>query len=68
MARIKDNPQQQPLSQEAWEQMEAGLIESMKVRAKIYVESNDPYLDATANDETPKVLSTRFLRECGVVD
>jgi len=68
VAKLKSSPQQQPVSQEEWDRMEAGLIESMNIRAKIYIQSNDPYLDATANDETPKILSTRLLRECGVVD
>lgn len=68
VAKLKSSQQQQPLSQEAWDQMEAGLIESMNLRAKIYIESNDPYLDAMANMDTPKILSTRLLRESGVVD
>ena len=51
-----------------WEQIEKGLSECMLKEANNYLVSGDPFLDARANKETPKILVERFYRACGAIE
>jgi hypothetical protein len=50
-----------------WVQIEKGLSECMLKEANNYLVSGDPFLNARANKETPKILVERFFRACGAI-
>lgn len=46
------------------ERIKKGLSECMSKEANNYLEGSDPYLDAKADKETPRILLERFLKAC----
>ncbi len=51
-----------------WAQIEKGLSQCMVKEANSYVSATDPYLDARANKETPRLLAARFFKACGATE
>ena len=51
-----------------WELIEKGLSQCLVKEANGYLASTDPYLDARANKDTPRILATRFFKACGAME
>ena len=43
------------------------ISECLKSQAQTYLTSGDPYLQASANKETPSVLASRFMNACNLL-
>lgn len=56
------------ITETEWTQIEKGLSQCMLKEAKSYVSSEDAYLQARANMDTPMVFSKRFLKTCDVLE
>lgn len=52
------------ISEVEWRRIEKRFSECAANEARKYVESDDPYLNAQANKDTPRVLSERFYKPC----
>lgn len=48
-------------------QTKAIISECLKSHAQSYLTSGDPYLQASANNETPTVLASRFMNACNLL-
>jgi hypothetical protein len=48
-------------------QTKAIISECLKSQAQSYLTSGDPYLQASANKETPTVLASRFMNACNLL-
>jgi hypothetical protein len=66
LAATKKGPTDSSITETEWAQIENVLSQCMVKEAKSYVSSEDTYLQARANKDTPMVFLKRFLKTCGV--
>lgn len=59
-----DNP---GLDEQRLLQMETIIAECLKSQAQNYLSSGDPYLQASANKQTPRLLGSRFMNACDLL-
>lgn len=63
--KLRALPESKDIANSEWDQIEKGLAECAVKKAREYLASNDPYLKARANMETPSILMNRFFIPCG---
>jgi hypothetical protein len=68
VAQMRAAPENKDFTDSDWNKIEKGLAECMLKHATEYATSNDPYLNARSNRETPTILASRFLKACGAID
>jgi hypothetical protein len=64
ITKLKASPETKNYTESDWKQMEVGLSGCFVKKATEYASSNDPYLSAPANMDTPTNLANRFLKAC----
>ena len=68
VTQLRASPDTRDNKESDWRKIERGLSECLLKKATEYAASNDPYLSARANTETPTILANRFLKACGAID
>ncbi len=68
VAKLKNEDNDPNISEADWLQIEKGLSDCMIGEANKYLGSDDPYLMAKADMNSPTVLAEKFLRACGAIE
>jgi|SRR6266404_1298044 len=68
VAKLRESPENKDIKESVWKQTEEGLSGCLVKKANEYAMSNDRYLNARANMDTPANLANRFLKDCGAID
>ncbi|MGH7205790.1 MAG: hypothetical protein ACREI2_06235 [Nitrospiraceae bacterium] len=68
VVRLRASPETKHFTDTEWKRIEEGLAACLVKQAEEHAASNDPYLSARANMETPTVLANRFLKACGALE
>ena len=68
VTQLRASPDTKDYKESDWKQIEQGLSECLVKKSTEYAASNDSYLSARANMDTPTILANRFLKACGAID